>query len=224
LFLPVLFLQSQNPIKMKSKKPKYKIRKVAGKSVWLDPQDFYDPKIFNSSLMLVGGRRVVICDFKNKKYFSLPRFILKPPKDRIVDHINRNPLDNRRCNLRIVDARQSSLNRRLKSNTGRIGVSKTKRTKRGNECFYEAYFQPRTGKRKKFYAPPTPKGLLLAALARDKFVIECGDHNFTPLNFPLFKTEPFKSVLLRSDLNEYKQEISSKGRRKLAVSGPTVLR
>jgi hypothetical protein len=194
---------------MKSKKPKYKIRKVAGQSVRLDPQDFYDPKILHSSLMLVGGR-VVVCDYKNKKYTSLPRFILKPPKNKIVDHINRKPLDNRRCNLRIVNARQSSLNRRLKSNTGRIGVSKTTRTRRDNRCFYEAYFQPRTGKRKKFYAPPTPKGLVLAALARDKFVIECGDQNYTPLNFPLFKSEPFKTILLRSDLNEYKQTISSK--------------
>jgi hypothetical protein len=194
---------------MKSKKPKYKIRKVAGRNVRLDPRDFYNPKISNSTLMLVGGR-VVVCDYKNKKYTSLPRFILKPPKNKIVDHINRKPLDNRRCNLRIVNARQSSLNRRLKSNTGRIGVSKTKRTKRDNKCFYEAYFQPRTGKRKKFYAPPTPKGLILAALARDKFVIESGDQNYTPLNFPLFKTDPFKTILLRSDLNEYKHAISLK--------------
>ncbi len=196
---------------MKTKKPKYKIRKVAGHSVRLDVEDFYDPQICNSSLMIVGGRRVIICDYKNKKYFSLPRFILKAEKDRIVDHINRNPLDNRRCNLRIVNARQSALNRRLKSNTGRIGVSKTKRTKRDNKYFYEAYFQPQTGKRMKFYAPPTPKGLVLAALARDKFVIESGDQDYTPLNFPLFKNEPFKTILLRSDLNEYKQTISAKG-------------
>ena len=195
---------------MKSKKPKYKIRKVAGKSVRLDPQDFYNPKILSSSLMLVGGR-VIICDYKNKKYLSLPRFILKAKTKQIVDHINRNPLDNCRSNLRIVNARQNALNRRLKSNTGRIGVSKTKRTKRDNKCFYEAYFQPQTGKRKKFYAPPTPKGLTLAALARDKFVLEAGDEEFAPLNFPLFKTEPFKTILLRSDLNEYKQTISSKG-------------
>ena len=196
---------------MRKKKPKYKIRKVAGKYVRLDTKDFYDPLIVNSSLMLVGGR-VIICDYKHKKYFSLPRFILKAKKRQIVDHINRNPLDNRRCNLRIVDARQNALNRRLKSNTGHIGVSKTKRTKRDNKCYYEAYFQPKDGKRKTFCAPLTHKGLTLAALVRDKFVLEAGDEKFAPLNFPLFKNDPFKTILLRSDLDEYKQTISSKSR------------
>jgi len=190
---------------MKSKKPKYKIRKVAGRRVLLDPDIFYNPKILNASLMITGSRRVIICDYKNKKYFSLPRFILKAKKKQIVDHINRNPLDNRKCNLRIVNARQSSLNRRLKSNTGRIGVSKTTRTKRANKCYYEAYFQPETGKRRTFCAPLTRKGLKLAALARDKFVLEAGDEEFAPMNFPIFKNEPFKTILLKSNLNEYKK-------------------
>jgi len=197
---------------MNSKDPTYKVRKVAGKSVKLDADVFYNPKILHSSLMIVGGRRVTVCDYKHKKYFSLPRFILKAKKNQIVDHINRNTLDNRRCNLRIVNARQSALNRRLKSNTGRIGVSKTKRTKRDNKHYYEAYFQPKAGKRKTFCAPLTPKGLILAALVRDRFVLESGDEDYTPLNFPLFKNDPFKTILLRSDLNEYKQAISSKNR------------
>ncbi len=195
--------------KMKTKQPQYKARKVAGKTVKLDADIFYNPKIRNSSLMIAGGR-VIVCDYKNKKYFSLPRFILKAKKGQIVDHINRKPLDNRRCNLRIVSSRQNALNRRLKSNTGYIGVSKTKRAKRANKCYYEAYFQPEGSKRKKFCTPQTPKGLILAALARDKFVIEAGDEEYAPLNFPIFEDEPFRSFLLGCDLNEYRQTIGTK--------------
>lgn len=185
----------------------YLFRKVAGRLIKLDPDVFYDPRILNSSLMLESGRRVVVCDRENNKYPSLPRLILNAQKGQIVDHRNRDPFDNRRENLRIVTPRQSNLNRRLKSNTGFIGVSKTQ--KRKNNFRYEAYFQPKDGKRKKFYSPVTPKGLILAALARDKFVLQSGDEEYAPLNFPFFKYEPFKSFLLRSDLNEHKKTNSS---------------
>lgn len=41
----------------------------------------------------------------------LHRFLLNPPTELVVDHINRNPLDNRRCNLRICTRAQNSENR-----------------------------------------------------------------------------------------------------------------
>ncbi len=189
---------------MVEEKQTYLLRKVAGRFVKLDPQDFYDPRILNSSLMITASRRVIICDYKNKKYPSLPRLILNAQEGQIVDHRNRQPLDNRRENLRIVNARQSALNRRLKSNTGYVGVSRIKRTDRADRFYYYAYFQPEDSKRKTFCAPFTPAGLVLAAIARDRFVLEAGDQDYAPLNFPFFKNEPFKSFLIKENLNDYK--------------------
>jgi hypothetical protein len=39
-------------------------------------------------------------------------------------------------------------------------------------------------------------------MARDKFVIENRDEEYAPLNFTIFKKEPFKTFLLKSDLYE----------------------
>jgi len=46
----------------------------------------------------------------NNKVVYLHRFLLGAPKGTIVDHINRNKLDNRRSNLRFVTPKQSSWN------------------------------------------------------------------------------------------------------------------
>lgn len=68
-----------------------------------------------------GGRNV---------HTMLHRFILSPiPKGMVVDHINGDGLDNRRCNLRLATPAQNSANqKRMSTNTtGFKGVSFYKR-------------------------------------------------------------------------------------------------
>lgn len=57
----------------------------------------------------------------------LHRVILDPPEDLEIDHINRDPLDNRRCNLRIVTGSENCQNKvaRSDSSTGIKGVYRT---------------------------------------------------------------------------------------------------
>lgn len=59
--------------------------------------------------------------------FLLHRFLLNPPSDMMVDHINGNSLDNRRANLRLASAKDNAANTRRKANrSGFIGVQPTK--------------------------------------------------------------------------------------------------
>lgn len=55
---------------------------------------------------------------------QLHRFIMNPPEGMVVDHINHNPLDNRRDNLRICTQHENSFNSSISSNnkSGIIGV------------------------------------------------------------------------------------------------------
>lgn len=60
------------------------------------------------------------------------REVNKTPKGLLTDHINRNGLDNRRCNLRTTDYRGNALNTGLPSNntSGRKGVTWNKNRNR----------------------------------------------------------------------------------------------
>lgn len=90
-------------------------------------------KLYNQKQKLIGVAKFDKCDLleieKHKwyltkcgyvatrikrKHFYLHRFILKPHYRKLVDHINHNPLDNRRVNLRLVNYTQSVWNTRNK--------------------------------------------------------------------------------------------------------------
>jgi hypothetical protein len=185
---------------IKKKQQDYVIRKVGGRDVKLDADIFYNRKIQNSTLIISKAGGVFARNKKTRKTTALARIIKKARKGQIVDHINRDPLDNQRSNLRIVNHRQNMLNRILKSSSGFIGVSiRTKKIK-GKSVYCATYHTE--NKRRCFYCPFTPNGLVLAAMARDKFIIENGDGEYAPLNFTIFRKEPFKTFLLKSDLYE----------------------
>lgn len=64
---------------------------------------------------------------------SLHRWLMEPPTDLVVDHINHDGLDNRRANLRIVTQRINLLNPsglRRTNTSGYCGVSWNKRSRK----------------------------------------------------------------------------------------------
>lgn len=65
---------------------------------------------------------------ENKKFVAqllMHRFIMNPSKGLVVDHLNGNTLDNRKCNLRVCTYSQNSMNRikQINNNSGYKGVS-----------------------------------------------------------------------------------------------------
>ena len=71
----------------------------------------------------IGVRNDGYCSFRyNGNIHYLHREIMNPVDGMFIDHINRDPCDNRICNLRIVTPRENSYN---KTNTAKVkGVDK----------------------------------------------------------------------------------------------------
>jgi len=205
---------------MITKKINYLMFKVRGRIIKVDPDIYY--KIFNpgherpnkryngdiSTMRICGDGYPIIVrrtETKSLRHTVLSRFIMDAKKGQLVDHRNRDPLDNRRENLRIVTPRQNCLNKRCKNETGFVGVCI--RHKRGkNYC--RAQFLKSNGKKSSFQLPDSPQNRIIAAFARDKFVLEAGEEEYAPLNFPCWKYEPFRSYLLEEDFNKYKRKRS----------------
>ena len=53
----------------------------------------------------------------NNKNIRLHRYIMDYYDENYVDHINNNPLDNRKCNLRIVTPHQNAMNKSSSKNS-----------------------------------------------------------------------------------------------------------
>lgn len=59
---------------------------------------------------------------KKRKYIIMPRYLLNYSGNKTIDHINRNTLDNRKINLRIVNIYENNLNKN-NNTSGCVGVS-----------------------------------------------------------------------------------------------------
>lgn len=67
----------------------------------------------------------------NNRNVKLHRYLMEEyNRELLIDHINRNTLDNRKCNLRIADYQKNSFNRGIRSDntTGYIGIDYNKVT------------------------------------------------------------------------------------------------
>lgn len=87
-------------------------RKIGGKAYWFDKTD--EEFLLSSTWTPTTGdylRREV--DDK-KQYFH--RVLLNVPKGMVVDHINGNTRDNRRCNLRVCTQHQNTYNQKVRKN------------------------------------------------------------------------------------------------------------
>lgn len=120
---------------------------VTGKKVLLDEDVLMSLKRFNHPSRVKRKHLIPLCivgqnyvkwagTFEGKqRSISLHHMVLGKPLNNLeIDHINRNPLDNRRCNLRIVTKRENHHNTRR--NNKLVGVSKNKKTGK-----FESYIQ-----------------------------------------------------------------------------------
>jgi hypothetical protein len=188
----------------------YLMFKVRGRIVKVDPDIYYkirNPghelpyRKYNDGIIgmrLSDGYPIIVCGKeKPEKYILLSRFVMNAKQGELVDHVFGDPLDNRRKHLRIVTPRQNALNRKTKNSSGFFGVT-ISRIKGKTYC--TGRFQIKNGRAPSFSLPDSPENRVIAAFAHDKFVLQSGEEEYAPLNFPCFKSEPFRTFLLEEDL------------------------
>lgn len=92
--------------------------------------DDYERLLKHSWCLDVGGG-YPMTRYKKKTY-RMHKMVLEAPKGLYIDHINRNKLDNRKSNLRIVTNSQNMLNTGIYSNntSGYKGVTYNKKDRR----------------------------------------------------------------------------------------------
>ena len=98
------------------------------KEIYVDLNDVDELKKYTWTLNQEGYARTKI----NKKYVLMHRFITKCPNDKVVDHINRNRIDNKKSNLRICNVIDNCHNASISNNntSGVTGVNFNKKSRK----------------------------------------------------------------------------------------------
>lgn len=113
-------------------------------------------KMYDNYFSVIGWVR------EKQKEVLLHRYLTNCPNGLLVDHINRNPLDNRMCNLRCVNTSENMLN----SNTQKNCLSGHKGVRYRKDC---NKFQARIMVNKKSISIGHFDNLLDAIIARKEF-------------------------------------------------------
>lgn len=151
-----------------------------GRETLVDADDFKELSRFSWHTLSGGGYAIRIDRVNGKrKTVFMHKVIMPSPPGLVTDHINGNPLDNRRANLRICTQGENVRNRRRK----RLSPSKYKGVslvRRGDNVYYRAscYTGPPKGRHLGHY--PTEEA---AARAYDRRAWELFGE-FAKLNFP----------------------------------------
>lgn len=122
--------------------------------------------LFRVSTKVIDGKRPT---------FSLHQDIMgKPPKGMVIDHINRNKTDNRKCNLRFVTVNQNVQNTERDRNSPYQGVYK-----QVNKYFSKTTINKKTVVFVRDYNP------IICAIAYDNHMLSKFDN--PKLNFPTIR-------------------------------------
>jgi hypothetical protein len=104
----------------------------------IDPEDKWLVESFFWGISSHGYLRRAVMENGRQRIIYLHREVMGlKPGDPLVDHINGNKFDNRKCNLRLADKAINRINTdkvRSDSGTGIKGVTKDRRT--GRYCVY----------------------------------------------------------------------------------------
>jgi hypothetical protein len=88
----------------------------------VDASDYEMLSKYKWSVFHYAGRVYAVCHTKGKTVY-MHRMLMRPRKGYVVDHIDGNGLNNRRCNLRVCTPRQNRANARPRAGTSRfVGV------------------------------------------------------------------------------------------------------
>lgn len=80
----------------------------------------------------MNGKEPYVSTKYNGRHIKLHRFLMKPKRGFVVDHINGDVTDNRFCNLRIATEQQNAMNKSIQVNNT-SGVKGVHHVKRNNK-------------------------------------------------------------------------------------------